>query len=63
MPIPLLTQITLELVRRMARLYLRGIRSRPNAQEDESQIGGSEDEDQQLEPKEKPKRGDKDDWN
>jgi single-strand DNA-binding protein len=52
MPIPLLTQITLELVRRMARLYLRGIRSRPNAQEDESQIGGSEDEDQQLEPKE-----------
>jgi single-strand DNA-binding protein len=52
MPIPLLTDITLEVVRRMARLYLRGIRSRPNAQEDESQIGGNQHEDQQLEPKE-----------
>jgi single-strand DNA-binding protein len=53
MPIPLLTRITLELVRRMARLYLHIIqgRPRPNNEDDESQIGGSEHEDQQLEPK------------
>ena len=49
MPIPLLTQITLELVRRMARLYLRGIQGRPRPEE-ESQIGGGEHEDQQPEP-------------
>ena len=44
MPIPLLTDITLEMVRRMARLYLHGIqgRLRPNNEEDESQIGGNE---------------------
>jgi single-strand DNA-binding protein len=53
MPIPLLTNITLELVRRMARLYLRGIRGRPRStvEDDESQIGGGEDEDQRPEPK------------
>jgi single-strand DNA-binding protein len=53
MPIPLLTQITLELVRRMARLYLRGIQGQliPNVQSDESQIGGGEDEDRRPEPK------------
>ena len=49
MPIPPLTRITLELVRRMARLYLHGIRGRPRL-EDESQIGGCEHEDQQPEP-------------
>jgi single-strand DNA-binding protein len=51
MPIPLLTRITLEVVRRMARLYLRGIQGRLRPEEDESQIGGREDEDQRLEPK------------
>jgi single-strand DNA-binding protein len=53
MPIPLLTRITLEGVRRMARLYLRGIRGRliPTVEDDESQIGGGEDEDQRPEPK------------
>ena len=53
MPIPLLTRITLEMVRRMARLYLCCIKGqpRPNNEEDESQIGGGEGEDQRLEPK------------
>jgi single-strand DNA-binding protein len=53
MPIPLLTRITLELVRRMARLYLRCIkgRPRPHNEEGESRIGGGEDEDQKPEPK------------
>jgi single-strand DNA-binding protein len=52
MPIPLLTDITLEVVRRMARLYLHLIqgRPRPNNEEDESRIGGNQHEDQQLEP-------------
>jgi single-strand DNA-binding protein len=53
MPIPLLTRITLEVVRRMARLYLRGIRGRPRptVEDDESQIGGGEDENQRPKPR------------
>jgi single-strand DNA-binding protein len=54
MPIPLLTDITLEVVRRMARFYLLGIqgRPRPNNEEDESPIGGGKHEDRRPEPRE-----------